>query len=50
VYDFNTAAISCYEKVGFSKDGLLRDVKKYGDAYWSLFEMSILETEWKQTV
>ncbi|MEB9981826.1 GNAT family protein, partial [Bacillus cereus] len=24
VYDFNTSAISCYEKIGFVKEGLLR--------------------------
>jgi RimJ/RimL family protein N-acetyltransferase len=47
VYDFNVAAIGCYKKAGFSTDGLLRDVKKFGDAYWSLVEMSILQDEWK---
>lgn len=48
VYDFNTAAIQCYEKTGFIKEGLLRDVKKIGDEYWNLFEMSILEDEWRK--
>ncbi len=28
VYDFNTSAISCYEKIGFIKEGLLRESKK----------------------
>ncbi|KKI94083.1 aminoglycoside adenylyltransferase [Bacillus sp. SA1-12] len=46
VFDFNTAAIACYEKVGFKKEGLLRDARKIGDEYWSLWEMSILEDEW----
>ena len=46
VYDFNTAAIECYKKVGFSKDGLLRDIKKMDNDYWSLVEMSILQNEW----
>ncbi len=48
VYHFNEAAIRCYEKAGFSKDGVLRDVKKFGDEYWSLVEMSILKYEWDQ--
>lgn len=48
VYEFNTAAIRCYEKSGFSKDGLMRDVKLVNDQYWSLVEMSILEHEWRR--
>ncbi|WP_182201327.1 GNAT family N-acetyltransferase [Paraliobacillus salinarum] len=46
VFDFNTSAIACYEKVGFTKEGLQRDNFKNGDEYWSLVEMSILEDEW----
>lgn len=47
VYDFNHAAIRCYEKSGLRVDGVLRDVVRHGDAYWSLVEMSILEAEWR---
>lgn len=47
VYDFNTAAISCYEKIGFVKEGLLRESKKVGETYWNLWEMSMLEYEWR---
>jgi len=46
VFDFNRPAIACYEKAGFTKEGLLRDSRKNGDEYWSLWEMSILENEW----
>ncbi|AXF57516.1 GNAT family N-acetyltransferase [Salicibibacter kimchii] len=48
VFSFNEPAIACYEKVGFKKDGLLRDLRKMGDDYWSLFEMSMLESEWEE--
>ncbi|MFQ6335072.1 MULTISPECIES: GNAT family N-acetyltransferase [Bacillus] len=48
VYDFNTSAISCYEKIGFVKEGLLRESKRVGETYWNLWEMSILEYEWKK--
>ena len=49
VYDFNTSAIRCYEKCGFVKEGLMRDVLKYDDqTYWSLVEMGILEDEWRK--
>lgn len=47
VYDDNPAAITCYKKCGFQVDGILRDIQKYGDNYWSLMEMSILEGEWQ---
>ncbi len=47
VYDVNTAAIRCYQKTGFVTEGLLREVKKFNNEYWSLFEMSILENEWR---
>ena len=46
VFDFNTSAITCYEKVGFKKEGLQRDSRRNKDEYWSLWEMSILENEW----
>jgi RimJ/RimL family protein N-acetyltransferase len=49
VYDFNHSAIRCYEKCGFVKEGLMRDVLKYDENnYWSLYEMSILEDEWRK--
>lgn len=46
VYDFNTAAIRCYQKAGFSIEGTTRDVLLFKGKWWSLVEMSILENEW----
>ncbi|MDN4595417.1 GNAT family N-acetyltransferase [Polycladomyces subterraneus] len=46
VFDFNNAAIRCYEKVGFQKEGLLRECRRFGDEYWSLWVMSLLRPEW----
>ncbi|MDQ0483332.1 GNAT family N-acetyltransferase [Guptibacillus hwajinpoensis] len=46
VFDFNQSAIRCYEKAGFTKEGLLRDYRKNDNEYWSLWEMSILKHEW----
>jgi RimJ/RimL family protein N-acetyltransferase len=46
VYDFNHAAIRCYKRCGLQVDGVLRDVVRHDDEYWSLTEMSILEHEW----
>lgn len=47
VYSFNHGAIRCYRRCGFHTDGVLRDVSRRDDAYWSLVEMSMLEDEWR---
>jgi RimJ/RimL family protein N-acetyltransferase len=47
VFDFNTPAIRCYEKVGFKREGLLRESMKVNDTtYWNSILMSVLRTEW----
>lgn len=48
VFDFNQSAIAAYEKVGFTSEGVLRDVSKIGEQYWSSCEMSILADEWER--
>jgi RimJ/RimL family protein N-acetyltransferase len=48
VFDFNHAAIACYTKLGFVIEGRLRDLRKMGDSYWSVYQMSMLEHEWAQ--
>ncbi len=47
VFDFNQAAIHCYEKNGFTIEGHLRDYRRVNGAYWSSYLMSILETDWR---
>jgi len=47
VFDFNTAAIRCYEAEGFAREGHLREVRRVGGAFWSLGLMAILEDEWR---
>lgn len=48
VFDFNTSAISCYERAGIVREGFIRDARRYKDSYWNLIEMSILEDEWRR--
>lgn len=48
VFDFNQPAIRCYKKCGFRVDGILRDINKHGNEYWSMMEMSVLENEWQE--
>jgi RimJ/RimL family protein N-acetyltransferase len=46
VFDFNRAAIACYERVGFRREGVRRDVLRFADEYWSEIVMSMLAPEW----
>lgn len=49
VFDFNAAAIACYERAGFSVEGRLRDLRRLRDGeYWTALVMSILEDEWRR--
>jgi RimJ/RimL family protein N-acetyltransferase len=47
VFDFNTPAIALYEKLGFTKEGYIREARKVGDQYWNHYHMGILENEWR---
>jgi RimJ/RimL family protein N-acetyltransferase len=46
VFDFNRAAIACHERAGFRHEGILREARKLGEAYWNVRVLSILEHEW----
>lgn len=49
VFDVNPAAIACYERVGFRRDGVRRDsflASAEPERYWSEVMMSVLEAEW----
>ncbi|MEP6674024.1 MAG: GNAT family protein [Ferruginibacter sp.] len=46
VYDFNKAAIRCYQKAGMIIEGTSRDSLFFKQNWWSLVEMSMLENEW----
>ncbi|MEG6567857.1 GNAT family protein [Thermoanaerobacterium saccharolyticum] len=45
VYDFNERAIRCYEKCGFKKEGLLREVVYKHGRYINEWLMSIVKDE-----
>ena len=48
VLEDNHSAIASYERVGFRREGVLRDVLKGPEGYRSGIVMSLLEQEWKQ--
>lgn len=46
VYNFNPRAIHVYEKIGFKREGVLRDSLFFEGAFHDQIVMSILESEW----
>lgn len=46
VFDFNHAALACYARAGLVREGVLRDARRVGDAWWSVVQMSMLASEW----
>ena len=46
VFEFNEPAISCYETVGFVREGVRRDSHYHDGEYWTTIQMSMLEDEW----
>jgi UDP-4-amino-4,6-dideoxy-N-acetyl-beta-L-altrosamine N-acetyltransferase len=47
VYEYNQRGIRCYEKVGFRKEGVLRQDQFHDGRYWDTIVMSVLRAEWK---
>jgi RimJ/RimL family protein N-acetyltransferase len=49
VYPHNETAIRLYERLGFVREGLLRETAYVSGTWWSSIEMSILEHEWAES-
>jgi RimJ/RimL family protein N-acetyltransferase len=47
VYEYNERGIRAYEKVGFQKEGILRQSRYFDGKYWDTIVMSILRPEWE---
>ncbi|PYZ94052.1 GNAT family N-acetyltransferase [Salipaludibacillus keqinensis] len=47
VFDNNTHAKQIYETYGFKEEGYFRDFRRVDAHYWGMYEMSILEHEWR---
>lgn len=48
VYLHNDTAVRLYERLGFVREGLLREVARVDGAWWSSIEMGILAHEWRR--
>lgn len=44
VFNFNKQAIKCYQDCAFEIEGLLKDVTKMDDEYWSVYNMSLINS------
>lgn len=47
VYEYNERGIRAYEKVGFKREGVLRQEHYYEGRYWDTIAMAILREEWE---
>lgn len=48
VFEFNIGAIKCYQKCGFTIEGLMRDSFIIDGHFESTYNMSILKPEWEK--
>lgn len=49
VFDFNIPALRCYDRLGFVREGVLRDARRLrGGTYWNVVCCSLLEDEWRR--
>jgi [ribosomal protein S5]-alanine N-acetyltransferase len=46
VYEFNLRGLRCYERVGFKREGVLRQYLFADGRYWDAISMSVLREEW----
>lgn len=47
VYEYNERGIRVYEKIGFRKEGVLRQDNFRDGRYWDTFVMGLLRDEWR---
>lgn len=45
----NAPALACYERLGFVREGVMREVRYVGGGFCDLVMMSMLEGEWRGT-
>lgn len=46
VLEFNTPSVKYHEKLGFKRDGILRNEFKKNNIYYDIYKYSILKSEW----
>ncbi len=50
VYANNPRAIRCYEKVGFRREGVLREARWWAGRWWDAYAYGMLVGEWKKGI
>lgn len=46
-FSFNQAALKCYERAGFIREGIQREAALFGENYSDCIYLSILDREWR---
>ncbi|WP_060860230.1 GNAT family N-acetyltransferase [Paenibacillus riograndensis] len=46
-FSFNQAALKCYERAGFIREGIQREAALFGENYTDCIQLSILDREWR---
>ncbi len=46
VFDFNTSAIRCYQKIGFQQYEIRQNASKFDDELWTLVMMKLTKERW----
>jgi RimJ/RimL family protein N-acetyltransferase len=47
VYEYNERGLRAYERVGFKREGVLRQHRYHEGRYWDTIVMGILREEWE---
>ncbi|RDW77472.1 hypothetical protein BP6252_05525 [Coleophoma cylindrospora] len=47
-FEYNEGACRLYEKLGFTRDGRLREAIWFDGRWWDVLEFSMLEQEWRE--
>jgi RimJ/RimL family protein N-acetyltransferase len=48
VYEYNQRGVRAYEKVGFRREGVLRQDTFRDGRYWDTIAMAVLREEWRK--
>lgn len=48
VFDFNSSAIRCYQKIGFQQYDVRQNARKFNDEEWTLVMMKLTKEFWQK--
>ncbi len=48
VYEYNPRATKLYKKLGFKREGVLKEANFWNGKFWNTYHMALLDREWKK--